>query len=212
MVSEADVQAKSDDELRDVWANQHEYTQEMVSCVKAEIERRHLDISDIHVPTTDEITRQAEVEADRSFVVVVVIGQSLLGFFLLLAAVAGIVECAKEEFRYPGQGPDIRLPLCGLALGIVLMAFAVGVWRERRWALFCGLVFYSIVTVWNVAVTIFNVIIIVASPASTTSAYGRLLMSGALIIVSGALALSFARLRKTSGSITAQPRANPTTR
>ena len=54
MIGEAQVKAKSDDELLNIWINQTDYVAELVALVKAEIDKRNLELSGARVVTSEE--------------------------------------------------------------------------------------------------------------------------------------------------------------
>lgn len=61
-----EVKAKAASELLEIWANQNDYVAEMVTLVKAEIERRNLYTRNIHVFTVEEKKKREEEEAAKA--------------------------------------------------------------------------------------------------------------------------------------------------
>lgn len=66
MITEEQIKAKTDSELLEIWEHQNDYIKEMVTRVKAEIERRNLDTSGIHVDTQEEIEKKKETAQTKS--------------------------------------------------------------------------------------------------------------------------------------------------
>jgi len=84
-------------------------------------------------------------------------------------------------------------------VGVVLIVFSIGVWWEWRWAIWGGLLACSFMTVQSVIATASD---LVRGNVSLTILLGN----GALIVITGALALAFNRLRKRRGISRVSPK------
>ena len=133
MISELEVHAKTDSDLLEIWVHQNDYVTEMVTRVKAEIERRNLDTSGIQVITPEEIERKKEAvqtKSDRRWARVM----ALLNGGLALS------------IAWNGLRKDDPLVVSTLLLVLVslLMVVSAGIWMRKRWALIAGLIFYAL--------------------------------------------------------------------
>jgi hypothetical protein len=198
MINENDVRSKSDDELLNIWANQNDYVPEIIPWVKDEIDRRHLDTSGIHVRTEDEIKDEEERDSDRSFVQMVSLMQGITGLILLLFTIPMIVERLSENLRNQTEELRIGIPLVMLILGLLLIIYAIGVWKERKWALLSGLILYSIITIWNIVATTINGLMFFEHSNIKGTAMSFAFSIG-FTFVSVCLVLAFNRLRKRRG-------------
>ena len=139
MIDEAKVKAKSDDELLDIWANQHDYLQEVVLWVKAEINRRQMDVSGFHVPTPDEI--KAERRDGRN-----------LGWVVFFTAMLDLMCIGIFLFALNERDTNV-LTLSFGGMGIFLIFLIRGLWAQKRWAIVGASIIWFIVTLWNVIFT-----------------------------------------------------------
>lgn len=184
MITEGDIRTKSDEELLDIWAKQNEYVPEMIPWVKAEIERRHLDTSRIHVRPSEEIKAEEERESDRDFVRMAARGEGVTGLLLLLVSLV-VYEATPDS--------GLAIPFGIFAFGALLIVYAVGVWREKKWAIVSGLVLYSITTIMSAAVTI--LVVWGAVGRKIERPFLAVAVSLGSVVVSGGIALAFNRLR-----------------
>jgi len=192
MVTEAEIRAKTDEELLSMLAEQHGYLPEVVTWVKGEIERRQLDTSGVHVHTQDEMKEEEEMESDRDFVRMVSYIQGALGIFLLALGVPAIIDELTEYFRYQTE-LDIFGNLVVLLVGMLLTIYAIGVWRENKWAIISGLILYLIASISNIiATTIYGWAFL--SGDGTLIRFG---WAGAVTFISICLFFAFNRIRKS---------------
>ncbi len=202
MISETEVKAKTDSELLEIWADQNDYVAEMMAWVKTEIERRNLDTSGTHVFTVEEKEEAAEASSNFTLVRILAFSQVATGLFLICAA----LWLRREELgpeAPPGGwlvGLDIHIPMpiTLFAVGALLIVFAVGVWRGKRWAFTSGVIVYALITAFNILVTIVNGLAILRSNQPGDAA-GPLILGVAMTAISGTLAWVFNALRKRGG-------------
>jgi hypothetical protein len=145
MITEEQVKAKTDSELLEIWEHQNDYMAEMVTRVKAEIERRNLDTSGIHVSTPEEIEKKkegAQAKSDRNWAR----GTALLTGVTALSAIGPAFSSASGE----------RFVVLGL--GLLLMVASFGIWMGKRWGLISGLIFYVLAAVGGVLSIVFNTV------------------------------------------------------
>lgn len=127
MISETEVRAKADSELLEIWESQNDYVAEMVTWVKAEIERRNLDTSGICVRSVEEIKEAREISSNLALVRTAALGTALLGLLLIFVGFVNI-------------GGEVETTIACLAIGALLMVYAAGVWRGKRWAFASGVI------------------------------------------------------------------------
>jgi len=192
VISETEVKAKTDGELLEIWANQISYVADMVTWVKAEIERRHLDTSGLHVITEEERKKVEKVSSDLSVVRFYGLGEPLLG----LSLVFGALELKSEAVF-----------VTGLAVGTLLIAHTVSIWTGKRWAFTFGAIVWSFITAVNILWLILDGLAIATLAWSSGRAMfgsdqpSRFLLLWLIVLalatlVSGGIALTFNRLRK----------------
>jgi hypothetical protein len=182
MISQTEVNAKTDGELLEIWANQSDYVAEMVTWVKGEIERRKLDTRGIYVFTVEEKEEAAEASSSRAIVNLATFGQ--LGLGLLLVFTAGFSSSEQVEAR-----------MISLAAGALLIVYAVGVWRGNRWALTSGVIVYTLITAVNMLFTVLAGLAIFGS-GKDAQTWLYFLWAVASTGASTGLALMFNALRK----------------
>lgn len=145
MITEAQVKAKTDSELLEIWGHQNDYIAEMVTCVKAEIERRNLDTSGIHVITPEETEKkkeEAQTKSDR-------------GWARGTALLIGVTGLATIGNAFSLNGGE-QLVVAGL--GLLLLFASVGVWMGKRWGLISGLIFYALGAAGSASDLVFNAV------------------------------------------------------
>ena len=214
MINDADVRAKDDSELLEIWANQSDYRSEVVDWVRVEIERRHLDISHVPIPTAEELRQDREVSSLLLNVRVLAFGQGAFGLLLLIAAFWITQEHFFGDPVYQSGRPGLTAALIVLGVGSLLIVYAVGVWSRKKWAFVSGFFIYALITLLNVATMAlngFNLYDIVYHPhrlrffgGSERDAIAALLFSALGAAVSAGLASWFNTLRKSG---TVAPRA-----
>jgi hypothetical protein len=183
MISETEVKAKTDDELLEIWANQNDYVDKVIAWAKAEIERRNLNTSSIYVPTFEEKKEAREASSNFALARFAAIGQAILGLILTCLALFVDIELGETAQIIIG------------AVGVLLLVYAVGIWRGKRWALTSGVVVYALITLWNILVTIVYAVAFFKTGGAGGAAFGFIL--GILFtFLSGGLALIFNTLRK----------------
>ena len=187
MVTENDIRAKADEEILSMWAAQHDYIPKVVEWVNTEIDRRQLDTSGIHVRTMDEIEEEMERESDRNFVRMFSFLQGVSGIFLLVFGIFSIIEQLNEI------EPEIVGPLIMLLVGLLLTIYAIGVWKEKKWAIISGLILCLIASISNAAFTIIIGLGFLSGYATFIS-FG---WSVAWTFISICLLLAFNRMRKS---------------
>lgn len=185
MINEADIKAKTDGELLEIWANQNEYRSEIVEWVKTEIETRRLDTSGIHVRTAEDIKQDTEVSSSFAFVRILAILQVGTGLLLFLAGYSSLKE---EGF----VGPAL------LSAGILCIVFAIAVWRGKRWAFVLGFFLYTLNTLCGIVATAVALYSGFASFKSVGpgQVIWTLVPVACMTIISGFIAVSFNTLRK----------------
>ena len=190
---ENDIKAKADDELLSMWAEQIGYLPEVVRWVRAEIEKRQLDTSAIHITTEDEIGEKEERESDSNFVRMVSFIQGVGGVFLLVLAIPEITEQLNAYYRYRAE-LDITTPLVMLLFGLLLIIYAIGVWIENKWAIITGLIFYLILSTLNIVSTItYGLALLIGRVTSAR----YLAYAVALTCINVGLVFAFNRIRKS---------------
>ena len=194
MINQADVQAKDDSELLAIWEKQADYRPDVVEWVRAEIEKRHLDASHLHIRTSEEASRERELAGIFLNLRLLVIAQGAVG--LLLVVVSFFV--LKESEWLIGS-----LVLAG---GALLITYAVGVWMRRRWAFASGFYVYLLITAWNAVVTLIGVIGIFMGGG--VGAVLTLLCGLGMTGLSAGIAGWFNKLRK-SQLVAAKPELRP---
>ncbi|HNS20711.1 MAG TPA: hypothetical protein PKH24_09435 [Sedimentisphaerales bacterium] len=122
-----------------VWANQHEYLQEVVLWVKAEMDRRQMDVSGFHVPTPDEI--KAERREGRN-----------LGWVVFFTAMLDLMCIGIFLFALNERDTNVLTFSFG-GVGILLIFVISGLWVGKKWAIVSASIIWSIVTLWNVTFT-----------------------------------------------------------
>ena len=145
MITEEQVKAKTDSELLEIWEHQNDYIEEMVTRVKAEIERRKLDTSGIRVVTLEEIEKKkevAETKAERNFARGVA----------LLTGITGLTTLGTASSLSSGE----RFMVSGYGLLLVVISF--GIWMGKRWGLISGLIFYALAAAGGVIGIVFNAV------------------------------------------------------
>lgn len=153
MITEEQVKAKTDTELLEIWEHQNDYIAEMVTRVKAEIDRRNLDTSGIRVVTLEEIEKKkeaAEAKADRKWARTAAV----------LTGITGLITVGTAS-SLTGGG---RLLASGCGLLLIVVSF--GVWAGKRWGLISGLIFYALAAAGGVASIVFDAVM-------TRRLYGR---------------------------------------
>ena len=145
MVNEDGVKAMPDSGLLDIWENQHEYVAQMVSWVRAEIDRRGLDTNQLQVRTPDDIKKDLALESNVDFVRMVACLQGLAGAILFFISAAGLKDIATGQAGFLELVPA----LITLLVSIAILIFAVGVWKRWRWAIYLGLGWWALSTVLN---------------------------------------------------------------
>jgi hypothetical protein len=187
MISETEVKAKEDSELLEIWANQNDYVAEMVTLVKTEIKRRNLDTSGIHVPTVEEKKEAREASSNFTLARQVAFGTAWGGLLLVCAVLLSRLD------------PDVNLggtvEITVLAVGVLLIVYAVGVWRGKRWAFASGVFVYTLITAFNILATIVNAVAFFRSDRPGRAAW-TLIWGATFTFLSGGLALIFNALRK----------------
>ncbi len=192
MVTETDIRAKADEELLGMWTEQYGYIPEVVGWVKAEIERRQLNTSGIHVRTADEMKEEEERESDRNFVRMVSYMQGACGVFLLALGVPVILEELTAYYRYQTE-LDIASNLVILLIALLLTIYAIGVWRENRWAIISGLILYLIASISNIIAAIIYGLAFLRGGGTLVYFGGAV----ALTFISISLVFAFNRIRKS---------------
>jgi hypothetical protein len=182
MISQTEVNSKTDGELLEIWANQNDYVAEMVTWVKGEIERRKLDTRGIYVFTVEEKEEAAEASSSRAIVNLVTFGQLGLGLLLVCTAVFSSSE-------------QVEARIISLAAGALLIVYAVGVWRGDRWALTSGVIVYTLITAVNMLFTIVAALAIFGS-GKLAETWLSLFLAVVSTGASAGLALMFNALRK----------------
>ncbi len=175
---EADVRSKEDSELLDIWTNQGDYRGDVVEWVKAEIGKRQLDISHVHVRTAEEAAKDREARDTRQLLRRGALGNAGLGVLALFVS------------RFTDDLVGLAI---WLAIGLILIIFAIGLWTHQRWALFGGLVFYALATIFNCTVTVANA----SRVLKGEDASGPLAFSVVGIVLSATFAWWFNALRKS---------------
>jgi hypothetical protein len=187
MVTENDIRAKADEEILSMWAAQHDYIPEVVELVKVEIDRRQLDTSVIHVRTMDEIEEEMKIESDRNFIRMFSFLQGAGGIFLLVIGISDIQEQLNEI------EPELVGPLIMLLVGLLLIIYAISVWKEKKWAIISGLILCLIASISNAVFTIIIGLGFLIGYATLIS----LVWSIAWTFISICLLLAFNRMRKS---------------
>lgn len=174
---------KTDDELLEMWANQVEYVGEVTEGVGAEIKRRRLDASSVHVATADEIEEDRDAAVRLAEMRKLKFGLGLLALVLVLAAFS-----AGELIGFLGM----------LLAGILASVAAIGLWRRREWGLVAALVVCIAVALWNVPVAVlkWSAVIGHADSGSVVRAVERTLA----MILSARLAFRIHAFRKKGAS------------
>jgi len=145
MITEEQAKAKTDSELLEIWEHQNDYIEEMVTRVKAEIERRNLDTSGIRVITLEEIEKKkevAETKAERNFARGVA----------LLTGITGLTTLGTASSLSSGE----RFMVSGYGLLLVVISF--GIWMGKRWGLISGLIFYALAATGGAIGIVFNAV------------------------------------------------------
>ncbi|MGB6197997.1 MAG: hypothetical protein WA871_11495 [Candidatus Acidiferrales bacterium] len=199
MVSEAQVRAKTDSELLEIWTNQKDYIIEMVTRVKTEIERRNLDTTGIHVITVEEVEKKkAAAQALSEFKQArgAAVFQGALGLFMLWLF-----------FDTFSSDEPLVVPISLIVAALLQIFFAVGVWRRKRWAFTSGVVLYTLITAFNLVGTIVTALD-VSGDLKPANAAGTFLFQKPDMVdvleyvvatfLCGSLALIFNSLRKRS--------------
>ncbi|MFZ0818690.1 MAG: hypothetical protein WAM91_01370 [Candidatus Acidiferrales bacterium] len=187
MISETEVKATSDEELLEIWKDQNDYVAQVVAWVKAEIEKRNLDTSGIYVPTLKEKQQARETASNFALARFAAIGQAFLGLVLIGGA---LISSFSPDTDF-GETWEIIIG----AVGALLIVYAIGVWRGKRWALTSGVVIYSLITLLNISTTIFYGIAFFKSNEAGGAAFGFIL-AALFTLLSGGLALILNKLRK----------------
>ena len=198
MVTETEVKEKTDSDLLEIWANQNDYVAEMMTWVKSEIERRNLDTSGVYVFTAEEKKEAVETSSRLIFVHILAFFQAGMGLLLMGGALLSYREQTGPEApigRQPaGQGFELGM----FAVGALLIVFAVGVWRGRRWAFTAGAVIYSLVAAFSIFNLVTDGLIIFGVVRSIffKPDARALILDSAAIVINGTLATVFNALRK----------------
>jgi hypothetical protein len=199
MVSEAQVRAKTDSELLEIWTNQKDYITEMVTRVQAEIERRNLDTSGIHVITIEEVEKKkaaAQALSEFKQARAAALFQAAVGLFMLWSS-----------FDTFSSNEPLVVPISLLVAALLQIFFAVGVWKRKRWAFTSGVVLYTMITAFNLIGTILTALDVSGDlkPANVAGSFlfqkldmGDVLEYAIATFVCGSLALIFNSLRKRS--------------
>jgi hypothetical protein len=145
MITEEQVKAKTDSELLEIWEHQNDYIAEMVTRVKAEIERRDLNTSGIRVITLEEIEKKKEVAETKS-------DRNWARGTALLTGVTGLSTVGAAFSLTSGE----RLVVLGW--GSLLMVVSFGIWTGKRWGLISGLIFYALAAAGGVLNIVFNAV------------------------------------------------------
>ena len=181
MITEAEVKAKPENELLEIWANQNDYLPEVVKWVKEEIGRRGLDTSGIHVPTAEEIKEQGEVLRDINSVRILIFFQVCAAAFLIFLVMV--------------SGFEGMLPWVLLFWAILLVVLAMGLWKRKRWAIISGLILQCLATAGNLLGTASTCLMTFQSDKPAQAA-GGVLFAALLTGISATLAVMYNRLRK----------------
>jgi hypothetical protein len=145
VVTEADVKTKTNEELLDIWKNQHGYIPELVTWVKTEIDRRQLDITHIHVQTSDEFKQELQISNEVYFVRYLSIFQIVIGGAIVLFSIFAVYPLLFHL-------EDISLmivPLVIFIIGSLILYFGISLIRIKKWACYTGGIFYCILAVLN---------------------------------------------------------------
>jgi hypothetical protein len=181
------LKEKTDDELLEIWQNQITYVPEMVAWTEAEIKRRNLDTTSIHITAERELDEAARVSSAVGLVRFAAITQWFTVIVLVLVAAAGYREFSGIEAIL-------------LSLALLLIVLSVGVWERKQWAFTIGTIVYALVTAFNISIMIEG-LLRVFTPAP--GVFGPqavdpigLVFSIAKVGYTAAVALAFNSLRK----------------
>lgn len=180
------VKTKTDSDLLEIWVHQNDYVPEMVTSVKAEIERRNLDTSGLHVITREETEKKKEAVQTKSDQRWARVTALLNGALALSIALNGL-----------RRADPLVVSAVLLVLVSLLMVVSAGIWMRKRWALIAGLIFYAIVAVTVFAEIIGNVI-------SRRSLQHLDPNDFAVLLICVLMTATFNRLRKGAGTKRAQ--------
>lgn len=195
MINDADIRAKTDAELLDIWANQTDYVGEVVEWVRQEIERRSLDVGAIHVRTAEEVNQERELSDTLRIVRGLTAVQAVGGIVFLAVALSILRENPSNHLDQTEQHQSLGLPALLLGIGVLFIVYAIGVWRRKRWALVSGFVVYSLATIFNLLGVIFVGFVLFTSKRSGVSVF--LVLSLLDTMLTASLASMFNQLRKT---------------
>ena len=185
MVSKTEVIEKTDGELLEILANQNDYVAEVVTWVKDEIESRNLDTGGIHVVTVEESEQAAEASSSFAIVRLATFGQGGMGLLLLCIA----LFASRELLEAPAR-------ITSFAVGVLLIVYAVGVWRSKRWAFTSGVIVYTLIAASNMVVTLILTGLAVFESGKLGHAAFTFVFGAIWTGASAGLALMFNALRK----------------
>jgi lysylphosphatidylglycerol synthetase-like protein (DUF2156 family) len=189
VITEKEVKEKTDDELLEIWKNQITYVPEMVAWTEAEIKKRNLDTTSIHVLAEKELDESARVSSAIGLVRFAAITQWLSVIFLVLIAGAGYRDFSWIEATL-------------LALALLLIVLSAGVWARKQWAFTIGTIVYALITAFNISIMIEVLLRVVTSAPGVFEPQAidpiGFAFSIVRVIYTGAVALAFNALRKQS--------------
>lgn len=202
MINEADVRAKSDDELMEIWSNQIDYVPQLIEWVRAEIERRKLDISAVPVRTPQEAERKREVRRSFTDVRLLTFGQAITGLLFFGMAFVSLLEASSPGPSHASDTLGLTSAFLFALFGLFLFAYAIGVWKRKKWAFGSGLFIYIVITAINAL--LFALGAISALVERDTSNMGALLATLIFTVITARIASKYNFLRKNAGALAAR--------
>lgn len=134
MLQPADLKAKSDAELLQIWRDQVDYREDVVAWVEHEIAERKLDTASVHVDTIEEKVQAETTQEKFKGLLLLAIFQGICGFVtFLMAAVAAFSE----------TGVILWMAFLLMAVGGLLVGIAVGVLKRQRWAFTASMILWG---------------------------------------------------------------------
>ncbi|HKS80531.1 MAG TPA: hypothetical protein VJR23_03420 [Candidatus Acidoferrales bacterium] len=201
MISEADVRAKSGDELMDIWSNQIDYVPQVIEWVRSEIERRKLEIRAVPIRTTQEADRNREIKRSFTDVRLLTFVQAIMGLFFFGMAFVSLLEASYPGPPHAGDTLSFTSATIFAVFGLFLFVYAYGVWKRKKWAFASGFYIYVVIAAINALG--FALGAVSAFLANDASSVGTLIATVFFTVITARIASKYRFLRKNAGELTA---------